>query len=352
MNGFPRTAPLLVAAVLLAGCQIGERNEGDSDGDFLDDVLETTGWNITVQFDVPECFTPGAAAPEVTVHVTSFTHDSDSDQDGLEDLLEYTIGSDPTKADTDGDGIPDKEEHELTKGGTLRFPGSLSLNKADSDADCLADRDELEGFDIEGLGARSPDPSARDTDGDGIIDPEEIFRTRTDPTNGDTDGDGANDRFDVQPLANLGLDLRFETVRPKQNLGATDVRIIYSVPTSDGGSTSEDDGAGFAAPAGQDTPVPASASPGLIDVDDSSADGYLHIDVLGVVNEGGTRTTGCGQAFDVVPDSADCIGVVRVAWANATFAMQGPASYPADGSLVTLETADIVLKLRLSVVEL
>lgn len=354
MHGLSWTALLVMAAVLLAGCQVGERNEGDADGDFLDDVFETTGWNITVQFGVPECFVPGSVAPETTVAVASLPHDADSDQDGLEDLLEYTIGSDPTRADTDGDGILDQEEHQLTKGDTLRFPGSLSLNKADSDGDCLADRDELEGFDIEGVGARTPDPSARDTDGDGFTDPEEIFRTRTDPTKGDTDGDGANDRFDVQPLANLGLDLRFVSVRPKANIGANNVRIIYAVPIADGDPQSEAEGSGFAAPVGQETPVPAAASPGIIDVDDSSSDGFLHIDILGVKNEANSPPPGrpCGVLYDVVSDHEECIGEVRVAWANATFLMQGTASYAADGSVVTFDTADITFKLRLSVVEL
>lgn len=80
----------------------------------------------------------------------------DLDGDGLTNLQEYRLGTNPRVADTDGDGIPDGEEVRL---GT--------------------------------------DPLRADTDGDGLSDGEELIR-HTNPLNPDTDGDGFSDGLEVQ----------------------------------------------------------------------------------------------------------------------------------------------------------
>ncbi len=78
--------------------------------------------------------------------------DSDKDNDGLSNSEEEELGTDPLNPDTDGDGLLDGEE-------VQRW---------------------------------NTDPTKRDTDGDGLMDNEEIAE-KTDPRNPDTDGDGLND---------------------------------------------------------------------------------------------------------------------------------------------------------------
>ncbi|MGZ4875462.1 MAG: beta strand repeat-containing protein, partial [Candidatus Angelobacter sp.] len=83
----------------------------------------------------------------------------DTDGDGLTNLQEFQLGTDPRNPDTDGDGVSDGEE---VKRGT--------------------------------------NPLNADTDGDGLTDADEI-RLGTNPLNPDTDGDGIPDGIEVK----LGL---------------------------------------------------------------------------------------------------------------------------------------------------
>ncbi|MEN0064368.1 MAG: MopE-related protein [Myxococcota bacterium] len=104
----------------------------------------------------------------------------DSDFDGLTDVLENKEGTDPNDPDTDGDGLLDGDE--------VNTHSSSPLDR-DTDRDGLADGDEVDA----GL-----DPALRDTDGGGVEDGHEVFLFGTDPTDGDddpldTDGDGLLD---------------------------------------------------------------------------------------------------------------------------------------------------------------
>ena len=80
----------------------------------------------------------------------------DPDNDGLTNLQEYQLGTDPHVADTDGDGLSDGQEVKL---GT--------------------------------------NPLVADTDGDGIPDGQEVL-LGTNPLNPDTDGDGIPDGIEVK----------------------------------------------------------------------------------------------------------------------------------------------------------
>jgi OOP family OmpA-OmpF porin len=81
----------------------------------------------------------------------------DSDGEGLMDGREMELGTDPMKADTDGDKCNDFDEVEKYR----------------------------------------TDPLKADTDGDGLTDCDEIFTYKTDPLKADTDSDGFNDGEEV-----------------------------------------------------------------------------------------------------------------------------------------------------------
>ncbi len=108
----------------------------------------------------------------------------DTDGDGLFDQEELLIGTDPTLADTDGNGITDNNE--------------------DADGDGVSNFDEiLAGTDP--AVSDAPTTENVDTDGDELFDSEEL-NIGTDPNNPDTDGDGIGDAEDDQDndgLSNL-----------------------------------------------------------------------------------------------------------------------------------------------------
>jgi hypothetical protein len=112
---------------------------------------------------------------------TAFTLE-DPDGDGLINLEEQKVGSDPNLFDTDSDGLNDKEEVDL---------GTNPLVN-DTDEDTLLDGDEVRIF--------GTSPRKNDTDGDTLLDNIELEQTFTDPNQVDTDQDGATDGEDTAPL--------------------------------------------------------------------------------------------------------------------------------------------------------
>lgn len=103
------------------------------------------------------------------------TPDSDPDDDGLSSYYEYLAGTNPRKADTNGDGVDDASE--------------------DRDGDRLTN-----GFEQE----TGTNPGKRDTNGNGVSDDREDrdgdklnnygeMRTGLDPVDRDTDDDGVKD---------------------------------------------------------------------------------------------------------------------------------------------------------------
>jgi hypothetical protein len=105
---------------------------------------------------------------------------ADRDGDGLTNAEEAVLGTNPRKADTDKDGLPDGVEVHVTGTDPLKY---------DTDGDGLSDGQEA------ALGTSS---AKEDTDGDGVSDKEEVIGG-TEPTNPDTDGDGESDGEDEHP---------------------------------------------------------------------------------------------------------------------------------------------------------
>lgn len=119
----------------------------DTDSDGVADGIEVGG-DVAAPVD-----SDGDGTPDV------FDTDNDSDSDGLSNLVEYRIGSDPLSRDSDGDDYRDNEEL------------GLALRGADSDGDGIDD-----GIDSSVMmlpdrnGDGIADAALRDTDGDGVPD--------------------------------------------------------------------------------------------------------------------------------------------------------------------------------------
>ena len=111
------------------------------------------------------CDSQGACAERVLI-VSVQDVDEDNDKDGLMDSVEKVVGTDPWKADTDGDGIGDKPEvDDSTVPLDYDKDGIIDALDEDDDNDSIATRYEM------------PDPNgdgnhldARDSDADGIAD--------------------------------------------------------------------------------------------------------------------------------------------------------------------------------------
>ncbi len=149
-------APLLALALAWPGLAWA----ADVDGDGLDDGWEQ-GW---------------------FGDVTSWTGEDDPDRDGLDNLGEQSVGSDPTHMDSDDDGLLDGVEWELGTDPLL----------SDSDGDGYDDRAEVVVHGSDALDPADPPSAERDADGDGLDDATE-WLLGSDPNRADSDGDWLED---------------------------------------------------------------------------------------------------------------------------------------------------------------
>mgnify|MGYP003320109576 FL=1 len=163
----------------------------------------------------------------------------DSDNDGLTDVEEKKIGTDPFDSDTDNDGLDDGEEVN-----TEPYTDPL---KKDTDNDGLTDVEESE------IGT---DPNSEDSDNDGLTDVDEI-ENGTDPLDSDSDGDGLSDYDEIEngtdPIDDqVGNSLYFDGAEdhvyigdaPHGRLDFGTGAFSYSVwiKTTDGGRSKSDGG--------------------------------------------------------------------------------------------------------------
>jgi hypothetical protein len=203
-------------------------NDGDGIGDNADTDDDNDGFTDTQENNVGTDPKDPTSMPD------------DSDNDKLPDLSEEAIGTDPNNPDTDGDGvidgeddypkdpnyqydtdgdgIPNKDDPDDDNDGLDDPIDPFPLdpdNQPDTDGDGLNDGidtdDDNDGFSDtqeEGAGTDPLDPNSipSDKDNDGLTDVEEV-ELGTDPDNPDTDGDGVSDKNDSDPLnPNVGLD--------------------------------------------------------------------------------------------------------------------------------------------------
>ena len=161
------------AAIELLACGASPFNQEDDDEDGLPDFyeerlvdnLEDLNGNV----DGPG---PGSGT-------------GDFDGDGLSDLDEYEeTRTDPTKKDTDGDGLNDNVETNTGEWVSINSTGTDPLN-SDSDNDTLAD------------GVENPDLPYNEDD------PED--QPGTDPNKSDTDGAGSPDGRESVSYTHLTL---------------------------------------------------------------------------------------------------------------------------------------------------
>jgi hypothetical protein len=159
---------------------------------------------------------------------TSLPNKVDSDEDGLPDALDHMYGSNPRAADTDGDGISDFDEFRVVndvadtcapegvampstdpcvtfqvkracqsrtraRSGRCAWPDFVALcGSADAPACRVPD--------LTGSLKRGTSLNERDTDRDGLTDPDEL-RLGTKPTDPNTDDDNKTDGEECSPTA-------------------------------------------------------------------------------------------------------------------------------------------------------
>jgi hypothetical protein len=117
---------------------------------------------------------------------------SDRDGDGVDDATETASGLDPEDPE---DVALDEDEDGLATGAEVLDFGS-DPSKADTDGDGLTDAEEL---------AAGTSPVKRDTDGDGLLDNTDNCPLALNGDQSDTDGDGIGDVCDPEPLPSGSL---------------------------------------------------------------------------------------------------------------------------------------------------
>ena len=153
----------------------------DDDGDGLSNALEES---LGTDPNDPDTDDDGLTdGKEVNIYHTDPLK-SDTDDDGIPDLWELRHKLDPTNSsdaleDLDDDGLNNLKEYQL----------GTDIRDNDTDNDALSDGDELKVYDT--------DPLSNDSDADGLLDGEEVLTYGSNPNSNDTDSDGLDDYNEI-----------------------------------------------------------------------------------------------------------------------------------------------------------
>ena len=155
----------------------------------------------------------------------------DADEDSICDAAEVAVfKTDPDSKDTDGDGLTDFEEVMYTASSPVisdSITKGVLDSKADTDDDGISNIDELK------IGS---DPNNADTDGDGLSDGEEYNSLKTNCLKADTDGDGITDyeeeKLGLDPL-NKATDGTPDNKRIVKQTISSDSPILNEINTEE-----------------------------------------------------------------------------------------------------------------------
>ncbi len=264
---------------------------GDTDNDGLLDAWELQFFGDLDEVGSGDPDTDGLSNEAEETNLTDPTK-TDTDEDGLWDgeevqgtdaaLLDYDA-TDPTKADTDGDGLTDGQEVRDTSGSALCYPQRATLhphlfNQSRNDVAGVCD------------GGYGTNPNNPDQDGDGLSDYEEVMAvlvasdstetasgySPTNPKNADSDGDGLTDYEELHAVVVVGdpgndpdADTPTGYARSNPNAvdtdgeGLSDYEEVFAVRT---------DGTGIDTPTGYD-----STDPNAIDTDGDHFDDSIEL---------------------------------------------------------------------------
>jgi uncharacterized protein (TIGR03382 family) len=212
----------------------GRDSDGDGSPDYLDD--DDDGDGIPTRSELADDDADGV--PDYLDTTSADGPLGDLDGDGITNIDEEELGSDPQEADTEGDGVLDSDEiGDLASPRDTDGDGLFDLLDQDDDQDGVATADEGS-FDVDedgsgnhvdvdsnGDGAPDGEQAGADTDADGVPD----FLESTVRLDADGDGfyagDDGGDCDDADPAAHPGA---------AEDVGARDLDCDGSTDSPDG----------------------------------------------------------------------------------------------------------------------
>lgn len=297
----------------------------DSDGDGLSNAAEHFGWTVADGAiyvtdpwsadtdgdgltDGDEAGTAARTADGETAYAgRSDPTREDSDVDGLDDRLETkgwrsTDGivylTDPMEPDSDGDGLSDGQEAGAPIDGAAYVVFS-DPQKTDTDADGLTDAEEAD---------LSLDAFNPDSDGDGLSDADEVDQFGTAPDEIDTDGDGFDDAYELANREGRGLD----PLWPDEQISAS----TYAWDFAQGAVLGE--------------LAPGDSLPWLAGNLASGASGFI---------------PGAGWVVGSAADVRDAVGAaIHADWVGAGFSVLGLVPFGGDATAIPAKVAKFVAR--------
>lgn len=178
----------------------------------------------------------------------------DSDEDGISNSDEVSLGTNPSIADSDGDGLsdgaevntfgtnpldPDSDKGGVNDGDEVNRGTDPSKKEDDNQEGIDSDKDGLSDIKEKVLGTN---PLVADSDGDGLLDGEEVLSHKTNPLLKDSDSGGEMDGSEVargrDPL-NAADDVTFSSLSiifastPLSSTSDTQAEFVFKTSSSD-----------------------------------------------------------------------------------------------------------------------